>query len=80
MADGIEILRRQYQRVVTANVGRGPKSRRQIEAEPGWDGQDHLLLKLPVETSALNSIQDAATGMFAFMFDFSAFDGPSAWV
>jgi hypothetical protein len=79
MAEGIEVLRRQYRRVVTGTMGRAPDNRRGLHSELGWDGLEAGLLALPADITALSRLQDPVTGALPFQFDFSSFDGPDPW-
>lgn len=76
MAEGIRLGRRTGRRVVTDTMGRGPRTRHELEGELGWSGRETLMLALPVDISALQPIQDPATGLFYFMVGLSSVGGP----
>jgi len=80
MAEGLDLLRRQYKHVVTGAMGRAPSNRRQLAGELEWDTLQLGLLALPTDVTALVRLQDPATGDFPFMFDFSSWGGPDAWL
>lgn len=75
----LSILRRQYRSVALGAMGRGERAHGASEGALEWAGQDHALLALPVDASALSRLQDHATAAMAFMMDYSPWDGPDGW-
>lgn len=74
----LDVLRRQYRSVVAGTMGLSPRVRHDTEGEQGWSGQDHVLLALPTDASALAQLQNP-DGSFPFMWEYSSWDGPDGW-